>query len=77
MDGEERKWANKVGLVGMFEIEWKTSHHNILVEFLNNWTLDFKHNRIKVMMAEKQKIINRHLLAKVLKIYHGDEIELN
>jgi hypothetical protein len=71
--GEERKWANKVGFVGLFEIEWKTFHHNILVEFLNNWTLDFKHNKIKVMMVEKKKIINRHLLAKVLKIYHADE----
>ncbi len=40
---EERAQANKVGLVGMFEIEWKTPHHNILVEFLNNWKLDPKH----------------------------------
>jgi hypothetical protein len=32
---EERAWANRVGLVGMIEIEWKTPHHNILVEFLN------------------------------------------
>jgi hypothetical protein len=34
--GEERKWANKVGLVGLFDIEWKTYRHNIMVEFLNN-----------------------------------------
>ncbi len=34
---EERKWANRVDLVGQFKIEWKTSRHNILVEFLNNW----------------------------------------
>jgi hypothetical protein len=33
---EERAWANKVQLVGLLEIEWKTFHHNILVEFLNN-----------------------------------------
>jgi hypothetical protein len=33
---EEKTWANKVELVGMFEIEWKTPHHNILVEFLKN-----------------------------------------
>ncbi len=26
---EERAQANKVGLVGLFEIEWKTSRHNI------------------------------------------------
>jgi hypothetical protein len=24
---EERAWANRVGLVGLFEIEWKTPHH--------------------------------------------------
>ncbi len=29
---EERKWANKVGSVGMFEIEWKTS---IIIFWLN------------------------------------------
>jgi hypothetical protein len=41
---EERTWANRVGLVGLFEVEWKTPYHNILVEFLNNWKLDFEHN---------------------------------
>ncbi len=43
---------NIVGLVGPFEVEWKTSCHNILVEFLNNWKLDYEHNKIKVMMKE-------------------------
>ncbi len=61
---EERKQANKVGLVGLFEIEWKTLHHNIQVEFYNNQKLDFEHKKIKVMMAKEQKIINRHLLAQ-------------
>jgi hypothetical protein len=28
---EEKKWANKLGLVGMFKVEWKTPHHNIFV----------------------------------------------
>jgi hypothetical protein len=64
-------------LVGLFEIEWKTPHHNILVEFLNNWKLDFKHNRIKVMMAEEQRIIDKHLLVKVFKIYHTCETKTN
>jgi hypothetical protein len=50
---EERTWANIVGLVGLFGVEWKTLHHNILVEFLNNWKLDFEHNKIKIMMEEK------------------------
>jgi hypothetical protein len=50
---EERSWANKARLVGLFEVEWKTPHHNILVEFLNNWKLDFEHNIIKVMLGEE------------------------
>jgi len=48
---EERVWAKKVRLVGMFEIEWKTPHHNILVEFMNNWKLDPKNNIIKFMLG--------------------------
>jgi hypothetical protein len=59
----------------MFEIEWKTPCHNILVEFLNNWKLDSNHNRIKNKMAEEQKITDRHLLANVFKICHTGEIE--
>jgi hypothetical protein len=49
---EERTWANKISLVGLFEIEWKTPCHIILVELLNNWKLDFEHNKIKVTMAK-------------------------
>jgi hypothetical protein len=33
---EEITWANKTRLVGLFEVEWKTPYHNILVDFLNN-----------------------------------------
>ncbi len=33
---EEKAWANKARIVGMFEIEWKTPCHDILVEFLKN-----------------------------------------
>jgi hypothetical protein len=62
---EERAWTNKTRLVGLFEVEWKTPYHNILVEFMNNWKLGFKHNIIKVMLGEEQKIINKHLLEKV------------
>ncbi len=69
--------GNRVGLVGLFEVEWRTPRHVILVEFLNNWKLDYEHNRIKVMMAEEQKIINRHLLAKVLKVYHTSETKVD
>jgi hypothetical protein len=50
---EERAWANKARLVGMFEIEWKTLHHNILVEFLSDWKLDLEHNRIYAMLGDE------------------------
>jgi hypothetical protein len=33
---EEKAWANKTRLVGLFEVEWKTPYHNILVEFLSH-----------------------------------------
>jgi hypothetical protein len=48
---KKRAWANKARLVGMFEIEWRTPPHKIMVEFLNNWKLDSKHNRIKDMLG--------------------------
>jgi hypothetical protein len=50
---EERAWANKVRLASMIDIEWKIPHHNILVEFLNNWKLDLEHNKIQVMLGEE------------------------
>jgi hypothetical protein len=46
----------------MFEIEWKTPHHNILVEFLNNWKLDPEHNTIKVLLGDEQRTINKDVL---------------
>ncbi len=49
----------------MFEVDWKTPRHNILVEFLNNWKLDSEHKRIKVMLGEEQRIIDKHLLVEV------------
>ncbi len=60
---EERTSIDKVGLVGLFKIEWKTPRHNILVEFLINWKLDPEHNRIKVMLKEEQRIIDKNVLA--------------
>jgi len=74
---EERAWANKAKLVGMFEIEWKTPCHNILVEFLNNWKLDQEHNKIKVMLGEEQRIIDMHVLIEVFRIRHIGEIKAN
>ncbi len=74
---EKRAQANKARLVGLFEVEWKTLHHNILVEFMNNQKLDSEHNIIKVMLKEEQKIIDKHLLEEVLKICHIRETEAN
>ncbi len=50
---EERAWVNKIKLIGLFEVEWKTPYHNILIEFLNNQNLDLEHNSIKVMLGEE------------------------
>jgi hypothetical protein len=33
---EEKAWANRVGLIGLFEVEWKTPRHNIMVGFFIN-----------------------------------------
>ncbi len=74
---EKRAQANKVGLVGPFEVKCKAPSHNILVEFLNNWKLDFEHNRIMVMLGEEQIIIKNHLLVEVFKIYHTRETEVD
>jgi hypothetical protein len=32
----EKRWASKVGLVGLLEIKW-TPCHDWMVEFLNTW----------------------------------------
>ncbi len=74
---EEKAQANIAGLVGLFEVAWKTFCHNILVEFLNNQKLDFEHNRIKVMLGEEQKIIDKHVLAEVLKFCHIEKTEVD
>ncbi len=64
---EERPQANKAGLVGIIEIEWKTPRHNILVDFLKNWKLDPEHNKIKVLLGDEHRIIYKHVLVEVLK----------
>jgi hypothetical protein len=63
-------------LVGLFEVEWKTPFHNVLVEF-PNWKLDFEHNKIKVIFGEEQKIINKDLLTKVFKKFHMGKTKAN
>jgi hypothetical protein len=61
----------------MFEIECKTFHYKILVEFLNNWKLDPKNNKIKVMLGDEPRIINKHVLVEVFRICHIRKIEPN
>ncbi len=67
---EDRAQANKDGLEGLFEIEWKTPRHNILVQFWNNQKLDLEYNIIKVMLGDEQRIIDKHALVEVLRICH-------
>jgi hypothetical protein len=33
MEATEKRWASKVGLVGLFEIKWTTPCHDWMVEF--------------------------------------------
>jgi hypothetical protein len=74
---EEKAWVNINRLVGMFEIEWKTPHHNILVEFFKNWRLNPTHNIIKVMLGDEQRTIDKHVLVEVFRICHTRKIETN
>ncbi len=74
---EEKAWANRARLVGLFKIEWKTPHHNILVEFLNNWKLDHEHNKIKVMLGDKERVIDKHVLVQVFRICHTIETKVD
>jgi hypothetical protein len=39
--------------------------------------LDFEHNKIKVVLGEKQKIIDKHVVVEVLKICHIGETKAN
>ncbi len=74
---EEKAWANIARLVSMFDIEWKTPYHNILVKFLNNWKLDLEYNKIKIMLGDEQKVVAKHVLVKVFGICHIGEIEVD
>lgn len=51
MGEEEKTWTSIVELVGLFEIDWKTSCHNMLVEFLN--TCQIKEDIIYTRIGEK------------------------
>ncbi len=51
MGEEENTWALIVELVGLFEIDWKTSCHDMLVEFLD--TCQIKDNTIYTHIGKK------------------------
>jgi hypothetical protein len=59
--------ASKEGLVRLFEINWKTPHHDLLVEFLNNWK-EHKREHIFAHIGEKALVIDVHTIEKVFKV---------
>ncbi len=63
----EREWMNKASLVGLFEINWKTSHHSLFVKFLNTWK-DHKGEYIFVHVGEKVMILDVHIIEKIFKM---------
>jgi hypothetical protein len=67
MHKTKRKLASKVGLVGLFQVNWKTPHHALLVEFLNNWK-EHKRKHIFAHIGEKVVVIDVHTIGKVLEI---------
>lgn len=51
MGEEEKTWASLVELAGLFETDWITSCHDMLVEFLN--TCQIKEDTIYTRIGEK------------------------
>ncbi len=68
MGVENKRWPFKVGLVGVFEIDWRRSHRDLLVEFLNTW--QEKEDIIYIRTWEKIVVINRHVITYSLKIFN-------
>jgi len=67
MHKTKRKLVSKVGLVRLFEINWKTPRHALLVEFLNNWK-EHKREHIFAHIDEKALVIDVHTIEKVLEV---------
>jgi hypothetical protein len=44
---------------------------------MNNWKLDHEHNKINVMLGDEERVINKHVLTKVSKIYHTRVTEID
>jgi hypothetical protein len=65
MGEDEKKWASKVGLVGLLELKWITPRNEWLVEFLN--TYQIQREIIFARLGEKFIIINKHLIVDMFK----------
>ncbi len=66
MGKDEQKWVSIVGLVGLFELQWRVPHHEWLVEFLN--TYQIKGETIDARMRKKTTTIDKCLIVNVFKI---------
>ncbi len=66
MRKDEKKWASRIRLVGLLELQSKTLRHDQLVEFFN--TYHIKGKIIYARMGKKIVATNKHLIVNVLKI---------
>ncbi len=66
MGEDEKKWASKVGLVGLFQLQWITPRHDLLVEFFN--TYQIKEDTIYARLIEKNVVIDKISFTYVFKI---------
>ncbi len=63
----EKRWASKVGLLGLFEVQWRRPQHDLLVEFLNSWKVE-KKETIYVQIVEKVIVVDKHVIIDMFKI---------
>lgn len=73
MGEDEKQWVSRAGLVGLLELQWRTPHHDWLMEFLNIYQI--KGETIYAKMGEKIVAIDKHLSVDVFKISNKGWIE--
>jgi hypothetical protein len=71
----ERIWASKVGLVGLFEVEWVVPRHELLMDFLKTWKYNKHLNQITKRVTNKGLVIDTHMILQIFKISPSDMIE--
>ncbi len=69
MRKNEKKWASRVGLVGLLELQWNTPCHDQLEEFLNIYHI--KRETIYARLGEKGVAIDKHLITNVFKFFNN------